>query len=148
MNIKLKKIFEEKLKKNYKNLITEGMLGNIKIMKYEYDSILDVVNIYLKPELKYILFLNFKKHLQLDLTEIINPYAWNIKYDLEDGGQHWLDGDAVYIENGEYDNNEYIIFANLYSCKLYYENESKIIGYDCNSLSNSNFDVKCKFFSS
>ena len=147
-NKKLEKLFKEKLNKNYKKIITEGMLYQIQIIKYEYDSELNIVNIYLKPKIKYIQDYNNNKEIPSDLIEILYPYAKNIKYELEDGEQSWLDGDAVYIEKGEFDNKQYFIFAILYSCSLYYNNETKIIGYECDVNSKESFNNKCKYFNS
>ena len=76
----------------------------------------------------------------------MNGYAWNIQYELENGEQHWLNGDAVYIKKKEFDDKEYIIYANFYSCSLYFDKKTKIIGYDCDSTKNGNFYDKCKFF--
>jgi hypothetical protein len=149
MDKKLDKLFKKKLEKNYKKIITNGMLfmiHNIDIIKYEYDSDLDIVNVYIKPELKYILSSNSTCE-SFDLIQILNRYAQDIQYELEHGEQHWLDGDAVYIEKGEYNNSEYIIFAKGYSISLYYDNETKIIGYNCDITKSSLYDNNCKYFS-
>jgi hypothetical protein len=146
---KLEKIFKKKLDKNYKNIITNAMLFDMKIIKYQYNSESNIVNIYVEPELKYIQYWN--NHIltsveSFNLEKVLTLYAGNILYELEQGEQHWLDGDAVYIKKKEYDNKEYIIFANLYSCSLYYDNETKIIGYNCDITKNKHFNDKCAFF--
>lgn len=143
---KLEKIFKNKLKKNFKKIITEGMLYDIQIIKYHYDSDLDIVNIYIKPEFKYIQYWNNNRKISCDMIEILNTYAKNIQYELEDGEQHWLDGDAIYIKKNEYDDKEYLLFAKLYSCTIYYDNKTKKIGYECDINSKDNFDNKCKIF--
>jgi hypothetical protein len=88
---KLEKIFKIKLAKNYKKIITNEMLYGIKIIKYKYDSKLNIVNIYIKPELKYFERWYDISSIRHSLLSILNGYAWNIQYELEGGEQHWLD---------------------------------------------------------
>ena len=116
------------------------------IIKYQYDLTLNIVNIYIKPsDLTHIK--NYIMDVPFDPKDVVNAYAWDILYELEQGEQHWLDGNATYIEKEEYDNKEYILFAKLYSCSLYYDNETKIIGYSCDTTKDNNFNNNCKYFS-
>ena len=122
------------------------MLYDMKIIKYEYDVELNIVNIYCIPELKYIQYWNERrKVIPLELKKILNPYAWNTQYELENGEHHYLNGDAIYIEKKEYDDREYVIFGKLYSCILYYDNKTKKNGYVCDITDErSQFEHKCK----
>jgi len=143
---KLEKIFKKKLDKNYKKIITDSMLYNINIIKYKYDSKLNIVNIYIKPELKFFEFWYDISSIPHSILSILNGYAWNIQYELEEGDRHWLDGDAVYIKKKEYDNKEYILFANFYSSSLFFDNKTKIVGYNCDIRKDGDFKSKCKLF--
>jgi len=143
---KLGNIFKKKLDKNYKKIITDSMLHGIKIIKYKYDSKLNIVNIYVEPELKFFERWYDMSSIHHSLLSILNGYAWNIQYELEDGEQHWLDGNAVYIKKKEYDDKEYIIFANFYSSILYFDNKTKMVGYNCDITKDGDFKNKCELF--
>jgi hypothetical protein len=146
INSNLEKIFKKKLKKNYKNIITDNMLHYLKNIKYQYDPLSNIVNIYVKPDIKYILAniydFSYTPH---EIKDVLNLYAWNIYYEIEDGEHHWLDGDATYIKVNEYDKKEYILFANFYSASIHYDNKSKTIGYKCDKEGN-NFKQRCVYY--
>ena len=108
---KIKKIFIERVSKNYKNMISE--IFQIYPYKYKYDEITNKICIIYKPSLSdftYIFRPSMKYIPILDLNIIIDLYNDEFLDRVKTGGDTWQSGEA-YIKKNEVDNYEYLFNA-------------------------------------
>jgi len=132
MDNKLKKLFIKKLNNNHNETITEGLLYNNEIIKYKYDKNTNIISVYIKPDVN-LLINNFESWIiheenPYELIDILKLYSWHYYYEMEQGEQHYKDGDD-YIKKNEYDKYSYILDVKLYSASLYYNNKQKFHKY-------------------
>ena len=144
MNNKLKKLFIKKLKKDYNKTITKGLFYDDDIIKYNYDENTNIINLYIKPNVNLLIkyFENWIIHTEnpYKLTDILNLYSWHYYYEMEQGEQHYKDGDD-FIKEKEYNKYSYILDIKLYSISLYYNNKKNSYKYKrINYNSNLDFD--------
>jgi hypothetical protein len=144
MNNKLKKLFIKKLKKDYNKTITKGLFYDDDIIKYNYDENTNIINLYIKPNVNLLIkyFENWIIHTEnpYKLTDILNLYSWHYYYEMEQGEQHYKDGDD-FIKEKEYNKYSYILDIKLYSISLYYNNKQNSYKYKrINYNSNLEFD--------
>jgi hypothetical protein len=144
MNNKLKKLFIKKLKKDYNKTITKGLFYGNEIIKYNYDKNTNIISVYIKPDVNLLIryfesWIIYEEN-PYELIDILKLYSWHYYYEMEQGEQHYKDGDD-YIKKNEYDKYSYILDVKLYSASLYYNNKQKFYKYNrINNNSDDNFD--------
>lgn len=122
--IKKSDLFKQRLKINYKNIITNIFL--LKTYKYIYNEKENTVSLYFKPDIKdfknidhIILFSEidkFSEKKEFKDEDFINLYVRYLENDVESGPDTWMNGDITYIKENDV---EYLL--NVKNLKFYIE---------------------------
>jgi hypothetical protein len=109
LNENLKKIFYERLKKNYKNIISLNIY-NQKFYKIEFNEKNKIITLYYVPKkIDYLWFTRFYDLKNINtINDIINLYDKFFIDIIEVGPDTWMGQNSViYIKKGEIDDNQY-----------------------------------------